>query len=63
MNWIIIKSNDGCEWELCLHENLVKNPKLMRDTEGEPMLLVLAFEVETYNKAREVFEKTMLQDD
>ena len=57
MIWIITKSTDECEWSLTTAENMVKCPKLQVDTEGDPMLLVKAFEAESYEEAKKEFEK------
>ena len=54
ITWIIAKSADETEWLLTGVENIERQPKLMIDTEGQPMIEVKRFEAETYEEAQAV---------
>ena len=50
--WVVLRSKDGTEWCLTGPENLVHNPQLLTDTEGELMIEVEKFEAWDYEAAQ-----------
>lgn len=57
--YIIVMSEDGCEWGCTSAENHVRCPQLSRDTEGNPMLLIDVFPASTWEQAKERQEELM----
>lgn len=57
IEWIIAKSADETEWLLTGVKNIERQPTLMIDTEGQPMIEVKRFKAETYEEAQAVNRK------
>lgn len=61
--WVIARSEDSTEWLLTGVENVERQPKLMIDTEGQPLVEVKRFDAETYEEAKRVLHREQFGDD
>jgi len=57
--WISLRAEDACEWILTGAENIDRDPKLLKDTDGKPMVVVQRFDAPTWEDAKVVHEKLM----
>lgn len=57
--WISLRAEDACEWMLTGAENIDRDPKLLKDTDGKPMVVVQRFEAPTWEDAKVVHEALM----
>lgn len=59
--WVSIRSEDACEWMLTGAENIDNDPSLLKDADGNPMVIVQRFEAPTWDDAKVVHERLMAE--